>query len=154
MAYQNIDIHFEFNDRLDRDSLYILMAKLMGYRGTCLRANVGCIITVDNRIVSTGYNGSIHNEHCKELACDIKQKCQHAVHAEANAIAFAAKKGISLEGGTLYCNYSPCTDCAKLIIQAGIKRVVYETDYTSNMGEVILRKKGIEVKQYEAELRS
>lgn len=118
------------NYRPSRDQTYMAIAEIIAQRGTCGRAKVGAVICIDNRIISTGYNGPPSQaEHCSEKVCDINHSCKRAVHAEVNAIAFAAKEGISTNEGTLYCSYSPCTSCAKLIIQAGIKRVVFNEIY-------------------------
>ena len=121
-------------ERITRDKLYLLMAKAMGLRSLCARAKVGCIITRTYRIVASGYNGSLSNLSCSE-ACDVTVSCQHAIHAEVNAISFAAKEGISLKDTTLYCTHSPCYNCAKMIIQAGIIRVVYEEKYNTDKSE-------------------
>lgn len=116
--------------RPSRDFLNLQIAELISQRATCLRAKVGCVITIEGRIISTGYNGTLVGV-CNEAVCDIKSKCRHAVHAEANAISFAASMGIKLNGATLYCTYCPCYECAKLIAQSGITRVVYMNEYHS-----------------------
>lgn len=114
-------------DRITTPELYLEIAKLVARRGTCGRLQVGCVITQENRIVSTGYNGVLKNEHhCQEMLCDLTKSCNRAVHAEANAIYFAANMGISLKGATIYCTHSPCIDCVEAIVQSGIKRVVFE----------------------------
>jgi len=109
----------------------------MSRRATCERARIGAVIAKENRIVSTGYNGSPSGlPHCTEVGCepDSDGGCIRTVHAEANAIAFAARNGIPLEGGVLYCTYSPCLNCARLIINSGIKEVVYEKVYRVEAG--------------------
>lgn len=130
-------------DRLSRQQTFMAMAIVMSMRGTCKRAQVGCVITQENRIVSTGYNGSLSDTHCIECRLDLK--CKDAVHAEANAISFAAREGIALKGATLYCNYAPCYECAKLIYQAGISDVYFEKLYETDNGEglILLREKNI-----------
>jgi dCMP deaminase len=122
--------------RPTRDELFMEIAEIMSQRATCQRAQVGCIITSsDHRIISSGYNGTlIGNPHCTELHCDLTKKCQHSVHAEANAIAFAARYGTRLEGATLFNTTCPCLECAKLVVQAGIIRVVYKTAYETDNG--------------------
>lgn len=118
------------NYRPSRDQTYMEIADVISKRGTCGRAKVGAVICIDNRIVATGFNGPPSKAlHCSDEVCDINRSCSRAVHAEVNAIAFAAKVGISTEGGTLYCSFSPCISCAKLIIQAGIGRVVFNEIY-------------------------
>lgn len=136
-------------DRLSRTQTYIAIALVIAMRGTCQRAQVGCVITQDNRIVATGYNGSMGNKNCS-LECDIDMKCKDAVHAEVNAIAFAAKHGIKLSESVLYCTHAPCYECAKLVIQTGIFKVVFNSIYETDngMGIKILRNNGIIVEQY------
>lgn len=129
--------------RLNRNQANMAMAIVMGMRGTCRRAQVGCVITKGNRVVSTGYNGSLGDDHC--LKCDLGQKCSNAVHAEANAIAYAAKKGISLEGATIYCTHGPCLECAKIIIQSGISEVYYMHEYITTPGITLLSENNIRV---------
>lgn len=126
-------------ERISRDDMYLQMCKVMSQRGSCLRARVACLITRDNRILSSGYNGPPPNEaHCSETNCDINSSCKRAIHAEANAIAFAAKEGIPLKNSTLYCLYSPCPTCAQLILQAGIIRIVYQIEYRDKKGLELL----------------
>jgi dCMP deaminase len=126
-----ISIHGE---RITRDKLNLGICQLISYRSQCARAKVGCVIVKTYRIVSTGYNGSLSSLSCQE-GCDTSVSCKHAVHAEVNAISFAARAGISLQDTTLYCTYSPCYNCAKMIISAGIVRVVYEKRYNSDNGD-------------------
>lgn len=136
--------------RLDRIETNILVATVIAQRASCKRAKVGCVITKNHRIVSTGYNGPLLNTDCTEANCDLKQKCQHAVHAEANAIAAASCQGIPLKGATLYCTHCPCYDCAKLIVQSGISAVVYMNDYkTSNEGFLLLMESPVDIVRFE-----
>jgi len=152
-----MNIQFEYDlagkNRPSRDAQYLMIADIIGLRGTCLRGKLGCVITQNNRIVSTGYNGSLHGNNYCETTCDTRQPCIDSVHAEANAIAAAARNGIKLEGGTLYCSQTPCYNCAKLIIQAGIKRVVYHTAYRDDSGLALLIEKGIKVELLKEELK-
>lgn len=123
-------------ERILRTELYLSMAKLMSMRSTCQRGSNGVIITLDNRIIASGYNNPLPGSaDCKELGCDLTQKCQHSVHAEANAIYFAARYGIALQGATLYCTSSPCFNCAQAIVQSGIKTVIYKEDYLTDEGK-------------------
>jgi dCMP deaminase len=134
--------------RLDRIETNLLVASVIAMRASCKRAKVGCVITKNHRIVSSGYNGPLFGD-C-DTNCDIKQKCQHAVHAEANAIAAASRQGISLQQTTLYCTYCPCYDCAKLIIQSGISVVVYMNDYkTSNEGFLLLVESPVDIIRFD-----
>jgi dCMP deaminase len=133
-------------ERPSRDQIFMEIAAVISKRGTCGRAKVGCVITQENRIVSSGYNGPVSGAHCDTIGCDMEKKCEHAVHAEANAIAFAAREGIALDGATIYCMTEPCINCAMLIIQAGIKKVYFENLYTNSLGTMLMEKNGVEVK--------
>lgn len=135
------------NDRIDRDNLNLDIARLIAKRGTCWRMQVGAVITRNGRIISSGYNGSLLEGDCSNIGCDLNSACLHAVHAEANAISFAANQGLALEGTTLYCTHQPCYDCAKLIIQSGIIKVIYSEPYRLNEGLQLLNSKDIEVIQ-------
>ena len=113
-------------DRPNWDEYFINGAKWASTRATCPRASVGAIIvSADNRVLSTGYNGAGHGEpHCFEVGCDVVDNhCQRALHAEVNAIAYAARAGISLEGSRMYVygyKGGACRECAKVIKAAGI----------------------------------
>ncbi len=122
------------------DEYFLQIAELVGTRGTCDRGRSGCVIVRDKRILCTGYVGSPSGlPHCDEVGHEIRtvihedgtksQHCLRTGHAEANAIANAARFGIALEGATLYAHMTPCYACAKMIINAGIKRVVFNLDY-------------------------
>ena len=141
-----IDHNQQGSNRISRAILNMSIAFLVSKRGTCLRAKVGCVITQDHRIIATGYNGGLIDEECKDT-CDITVGCKHAVHAEANAISFSAKLGIILEKATLYCTHQPCYECAKLIIQAGIKEVLYCLPYRLTEGIELLKDHHIKISQ-------
>jgi dCMP deaminase len=130
-------------DRISIDQALLRTAHIMAERSTCLRKQVGAVIAVDTRIVSTGYAGSPSGlPHCIDVGCLIDPAtggCIRTQHAEANAIAFAARAGISVAQGTLYTTLAPCLPCAKLIVAAGISRVVYATDYRDSSGLEFLR---------------
>lgn len=100
-------------------------------RGTCDRAYVGCVITKDNRVISTGYNGSLPGQpHCNEKGhLLVNNHCVRTTHAEMNALMFAAKEGISLKNSEIYITHSPCVLCTKLIIMSGIKKIYYNKEY-------------------------
>ncbi len=126
--------------RLTWDQYFLNLAKAVGKRGTCDRGRAGCAIVKDRRILSTGYAGSpIGIVHCDDVGHEMHtvihengEKTRHCIrttHAEQNAIANAARFGAALEGATLYCHMTPCYTCAKMIINAGIKRVVCHMDY-------------------------
>ena len=124
------------------DEYFIKIADLVGSRGTCDRGRAGCVITRDKRIVATGYVGSPAGlPHCDEVGHEMhtvveedgstSRHCIRTTHAEQNAICEAARMGISINNSTLYCKMTPCYTCAKMIINAGIKRVVCAQDYHS-----------------------
>lgn len=141
-------------DRIERDELNLRIAQLVAQRSTCTRKRVGCVVTVEGRIVVTGYAGSpakLH--HCIDpgIGCSVGADggCERTVHAEAAAVSFAARKGIALEGGTLYCTLAPCRGCAKLLLNAGIVRVVYGEEYRSPHGLNLLDHGGVKCRHLE-----
>ena len=115
------------------DSFFIRVVLLMATRSTCSRVQVGAVLTQDRRIISTGYNGVAGGAtHCPDDLTDEAHHLfavGHEIHAEANALLFAARHGLAVEGTTLYVNVSPCQQCAKLILQAGVARVCYYEVY-------------------------
>ena len=127
------------------DSRYLEMAEIWAHNSYCKRRQVGALIVKDRMIISDGYNGtpSGFENICEE---DGVTK-PYVLHAEANAITKVAKSGNSSEGATLYVTASPCLECSKLIIQAGIKRVVYRDEYRLTDGIDLLRRAGIEVER-------
>ena len=127
------------------DSSYIAMAEVWAQNSYCKRRKVGALLVKDRMIISDGYNGtpSGFENICEE---DGVTK-PYVLHAEANAITKVAKSGNSSEGATLYVTASPCLECSKLIIQAGIKRVVYRDEYRLTDGVDLLRRAGIEVEK-------
>jgi len=122
------------------DDYFMEIVSVVGKRGTCGRGRSGCVITKDKRIISTGYVGSpIGLPHCDEVGHEMhtvikadgkeSRHCIRTSHAEENAIIQAARFGVKLTGSTLYCKMTPCYTCAKMIINAGIVRVVASQDY-------------------------
>jgi dCMP deaminase len=122
------------NGRVYRSTQFLMIAHIISLRGNCHRGKNGAIITQDNRIVSTGYNGPLGKGDCLKLGCDLSKGCEKSVHAERNAIYFASRFGIKLEGGILFSTSAPCFECAQAIIQAGIKSVYYSHDYRNADG--------------------
>ena len=127
------------------DHSYLQMAEIWAQNSYCIRRKVGALLVKERMIISYGYNGtpSGFENVCEE---DGVTK-PYVLHAEANAITKVAKSGNSSEGATLYVTASPCLECAKLIIQSGIKRVVYRDAYRLTDGVDLLRRAGIEVEQ-------
>ena len=117
--------------RIDRQQYFMQLAELTAKRGTCDRLKVGAVLVKGNRVVATGYNGSPPGlAHCDDVGhLIINGHCERTVHAEQNAIATAAKFGISLYGATMYITHEPCFTCKKLIISAGIEHVLYKHAY-------------------------
>lgn len=154
--------------RPTRDRLLMSTARVWATRGTCTRAQVGCVISRDGRILVQGYNGTPRGlPHCDHTCtcgrharnrrnpdwdaeihdkdCAYSKSCTLAVHAEANAIAHAAKVGVTLVGSEMHSSRVPCTNCAMLIINAGITRVVYMEDHWDMGGLALLRQASIDV---------
>ncbi len=125
------------------DIRYIKMARIWAENSYCVRRQVGALLVKNKMIISDGYNGtpSGFENICEDENGKTKP---YVLHAEANAITKVAKSNNSSEGSTLYVTSSPCIECAKLIIQSGIRRVVYCDDYHSNDGLELLRRVGIE----------
>lgn len=136
--------------RITRDEMLMSMAHLASERGTCLRLKVGAILAVDSRVVSLGYNGSPPGQpHCTPETCNTFRPCTRTIHAEINAIEWAYKYGkINLSDCTLYVTDSPCINCAKEIVEAGILKVVYARQYRITEGIEWLLKNGVEVFQF------
>ena len=127
----------------DLDLRYIRMAKIWAENSYCKRRQVGALIVKDKMIISDGYNGTPSGF---ENICENEQGLTkpYVLHAEANAITKIARSGNNSEGATLYVTTSPCIECAKLIIQAGIKRVVYSEEYHVADGVELLNRAGVE----------
>src|SRR3990167_9060716 len=137
------DDHFAHEQRVPLECVFIASAGLFAKRSTCLRKQVGCVIVIDGRIVSTGYSGSLPGEpHCINTGCEIGLDggCVRTVHAEANAILFAGRYNVSLIGSTLYTTLSPCKACSELIILAGIRTVIYRELYRIDCTEFLVKK--------------
>ena len=130
--------------QLTLDRRYIRMATIWAENSYCTRRQVGALIVKNQRIISDGYNGTPAGF---ENICEDENNVTkpYVLHAEANAITKIARSNNSSEGATLYVTASPCIECAKLIIQAGIKRVVYSEKYRLEDGLELLRKANIEV---------
>jgi dCMP deaminase len=142
------------------DSIYMELAVNLAKRSHCVKAKVGAVLTKDTRIISLGYNGPPAGTHnCDEewpgtgCARDLKGSCSLAIHAEENAILYAARNKAELDNATLYVTLSPCLPCARIIYTTGIKKVYYLHSYaefkgvSSDEGIDFLRKFGVEVKR-------
>lgn len=143
------------------DEIYMDLAENLAKRSHCVKAKVGAVLTKDTRIISLGYNGPPAGTHnCDlewpETGCprDSKGSCSLALHAEQNAILYAAKNNVPIEGCTLYVTLSPCIACARIIYTTGIRRVIFKDSYAqfkgipNDEGVDFLRKFGVEVERY------
>lgn len=152
------------------DDYFMEVADAISKRATCDRGRSGCVIAKDRQILVTGYVGSPQGlPHCDDVGHQFKktihedgtvsQHCVRTVHAEQNAICQAAKRGIAIQGATLYCRMTPCRTCAMLLINCGIARVVCERKYhQGDESEALFRQAGValeykydEVQQYESQ---
>ena len=135
----------ESNDKqLKLDMRYLKMARVWAENSYCQRRQVGALVVKDKMIISDGYNGTPSGfENVCEDANNVTKP--YVLHAEANAITKLARSNNNSEGATIYITASPCIECAKLIIQAGISRVVYGEQYRLTDGIDLLRRAGIEV---------
>jgi len=161
--------------RVTRDEMLMAVAKAVSLRGTCSRASVGAVVSREGRIIATGYNGApaglphcdheqpeeddrdlwnegfagvrdaILSQYPEAEVKELAKGCQVSEHAERNAIAFAARYGLALEGGEIHCTHAPCLDCARSIINAGILRVSYEIPYRLTAGVELLQQAGLQV---------
>jgi dCMP deaminase len=147
------------NMRPSWDEYFMSIVDLVKERSTCLRRKVGAVIVKDKRILTSGYNGApVGCRHCEEVGCLREQlkvpsgerhELCRASHAEQNAIVQAAMHGVSIDGGTIYVTAQPCVICSKLIINSGIKRVVYKGNYPDELSMQLLSEAGIKVERFE-----
>ncbi len=143
--------------RPDWDSYFLDIVELVSRRSTCCRRSVGAGLVRDSRILATGYNGApSHLQHCLDIGCLREQlkvpsgerhELCRGLHAEQNAIIQAALHGVITKGSTLYCTNHPCVICAKMIINAGIRRVVIRDGYHDQLAAEMLQEAGICVEQ-------
>ena len=138
------------------------MAELTAKRSTCLRRQVGAVIVKDKHIIATGYNGAPKGlKHCAQLGGCLREKLHvpsgerhelcRALHAEQTAIIQAATLGQSIEGGTIYVTHHPCSICAKMILNAGLERIVIREGYPDTLAKEILSEADLEVDRLERE---
>ncbi len=134
------------------------IAELVSSRSTCLRRQVGAILVKDRRIIATGYNGApTRIAHCAEVGCLRQQlgipsgerhEICRGIHAEQNGIIQAALHGVSTQGAVLYCTTQPCAQCAKMLINAGVERIVFRGGYPDPLARELLKEAGIVVEQW------
>lgn len=139
--------------RVSEVEVAMRMAEIVSLRSTCDRLNVGAVIANRGRIISSGYNGNVSGmRHCNHAMIDVAfpggPGCQSAVHAEANAIVWAARNGVATGGTALFTTHQPCIDCAKLIINAGIMQVYFKEYYRLREGlDLLIASNWVEVFQ-------
>jgi len=134
---------------------FMAITKMVAKRTTCLRRGVGAVLVKDKRILATGYNGAPAGlRHCEEVGClreneSIPSGTRHelcrGLHAEQNVIVQAANHGIAIDGATIYCTNKPCVICSKMIINAGIKKIVYDEGYNDPLADQMLVEAGLEI---------
>ncbi len=148
------------------DVRFMEMAHVISGWSSCFRRGraIGCVIVKDKRIMTTGYNGAPAGiRTCREKGECLRDKLGipsgthaetcYAIHAEQNAIVQAAKLGVSIDGATLYCTHQPCSICTKMIINAGIRRVIYQEGYPDAFSLELFGEAGVRLEQYDAETR-
>lgn len=144
------------DERPSWDQYFMEMAELTAKRSTCMRRNVGAVIVKDKHLVATGYNGAPRGiRHCAEIGSCLREELKvpsgqrhelcRALHAEQNAIIQAATLGVSIEDSTIYITHQPCVICAKMIINAGIKRIVVKEGYPDDLAVEMLEEAGLKI---------
>ncbi len=140
------------------DEYFMEITHLVARRSTCLRRKVGAVVVKDKNILASGYNGAPSGvAHCIDVGC-LREKLSigsgerhelcRGLHAEQNAIIQAAKHGTNIDGSTIYCTTMPCIICSKMLVNAGIKRIVYEQGYPDQLAKEMIEEAGIEVLRY------
>jgi dCMP deaminase len=142
---------------------FMNITNLVASRSTCTRRAVGAVLVKDKRILSTGYNGAPTGlKHCLEVGClreqlgvvsGQKHELCRGIHAEQNAIIQAAYHGVSVNGAVIYCTNQPCSICARMIINAGIQKIYYQSGYADSLAKELLGEAGIELKQIHSDNR-
>lgn len=130
----------ETSTRPDWTEYFLEIAEVVAKRGTCPRLQVGAVIVDQNHgIISTGYNGSPRGiDECTKIGClEINGRCERTIHAEVNAILQAGRSGSSVVECVLYCTHRPCYRCIVLLIQAGIRTIIYENSYASDNEQLV-----------------
>ena len=140
------------------EEYFMEITRLVAKRATCLRRQVGAVLVMDKRLLATGYNGAPSGlAHCLEVGClreknNIPSGERHelcrGIHAEQNAIIQAAFHGVRIQGATLYCTNLPCVICTKMLINAGIKEIIYESGYADDLTREMLLETRIPVRQF------
>ncbi len=137
------------------DEYFQTITRDVADRSTCIRRHVGAIIVKDKRILATGYNGAPSGlNHCLTTGClreelgipsGQKHELCRGAHAEQNAVIQAARYGVPIDGATVYCTNQPCIVCAKILINAGVEKIIYENSYPDELSEQMIKEAGIEL---------
>ena len=145
-------------ERPSYDEYFMEMAHVVAKRSTCLRRKVGAILVKDKHILSTGYNGAPKGLlHCCQTGCiradqNIPSGERHelcrGLHAEQNAIIQAAVFGVSIKGSVLYCTYTPCVVCVKMLINAGVTEIIYAGDYPDDLAKRMVEESKLKIKRF------
>lgn len=153
--------HDHINERPDWDTYFLKITQFVATRSTCLRRQVGAVIVKDRRILATGYNGAPNGvRHCfqlpdgclresRNIPSGQRQELCRGLHAEQNAILQAAAFGVSLKDSELYCTHQPCVTCAKMLINAGVKRVVFLGSYPDELSLELLEEGKVALERIE-----
>lgn len=142
-------------ERPDWDHYFMEIAAVVSTRSTCLRRQVGALLVLNKRILSTGYNGAPGGlSHCLEIGC-IREKLNipsgerhelcRGIHAEQNAIIQAAVHGVAINNSMLYCTHYPCAQCAKMLINAGVKKLILSENYPDELAKKLFSEAGIDI---------
>jgi len=132
------------NDRVDWNTYFSCLTLLISSRSSCQRLHVGCVLVKENRVLATGYNGFLANAPHKSIV--INNHEQATVHAEQNAICYAAKNGLSLNGATAYVTHYPCLNCCKSLLSSGITEINYLHNYKNDpLVEVFCKQLNVEI---------
>jgi dCMP deaminase len=139
------------------EEYFMDITHLVAKRSTCLRRHVGAVLVKDKKILATGYNGAPSGlPHCLDVGCLREQlgipsgerhELCRGLHAEQNAIVQAAYHGVGIQGATLYCTNHPCIICSKMLINAGIEKIVYEEGYADDLARTMLKESGTRVEK-------
>lgn len=158
---KNIAAEKMVDERPDWDTYFLRISQLIAQRSTCSRRHVGAVIVRDNRILATGYNGAPNGvPHCFQrpsgclresmnIPSGQRQELCRGLHAEQNAILQAAAFGVSLKGSDIYCTHQPCVTCGKMLINAGIKRVVFLGTYPDELSLEMLKEGNVTLERIE-----
>lgn len=139
-------------DRLSWQDYFMANAELISKRSTCERAFVGAVLVKNNRIIATGYNGGVSDtDNCNDVGHYIEEgHCIRTVHAEMNTLIQCAKEGISTDDTEIYVTHFPCINCTKALLQAGITKITYKTDYRPHAFAIeLMEKKGVSYVQHD-----